>query len=153
MTLLKTMMLGLAACAGAAPAWAGEIAVTGAQLRASMGQSRNTAGYMTIVNSDTKPDRLLSASCACGAKVEAHRTSVSSGMSGMAPAGPVVVPARGSVAFQPGGLHLMVMGLKAPLKAGAAQEITLRFERAGAVKARFAVVSAVAAPMAEHHHH
>jgi hypothetical protein len=56
------------------------------------------------------------------------------------------------VAFRPGGLHLMVTGLKAPLKEGAAQEMTLRFERAGTVKARFAVTSRIPAAPLEHHH-
>lgn len=135
-----------------APALAGDITVSGARLRPSMGDSHNTAGYLTVTNTGGAPDRLLSASCACAGRVEAHRSMSGGGMATMAPAGPVAVPAHGGVAFRPGGLHLMVMGLKAPLKEGAAQEMTLRFERAGAVKARFAVTSRIApAPIGRWH--
>ena len=42
----------------------------------------------------------------------------------------IPVPAGGQVVFAPGGRHLMLTGLKAPLRAGAKAEIVLRFEKA-----------------------
>lgn len=147
-----TFGLAAALLALATPAGAGDIAVSGAQLRPTVGLSHNTAGYFVITNAGKAPDRLLSASCACAERVEAHRSMSGGGMAGMAPAGPVAVPAHGAVAFRPGGLHLMVTGLKVSLKEGAAQDITLRFERAGPVKSRFVVTSRIVAAPAEHHH-
>ena len=49
----------------------------------------------------------------------------------------VDIPAGGKVTFAPGGLHLMVMGLKAPIKAGDSVEMVLTFDRAGVVKTPF----------------
>ncbi|MGZ8364527.1 MAG: copper chaperone PCu(A)C [Caulobacteraceae bacterium] len=130
---------------------AGDLTLSNLQVRASLGSNPNTAAYLTIANAGAKPDRLLSASCACAAKVEAHQTMMHGGMSMMMAAPAVAIPARGSVSFTPGGLHLMVTGLKAPLKDGGMQEFTLRFERAGAVKAGFHVTSRIAAEAVHAH--
>jgi hypothetical protein len=45
----------------------------------------------------------------------------------------VAVPAGGEVTFKPGSYHVMLIGLKKPLKAGDAVELHLRFEKAGTI--------------------
>jgi hypothetical protein len=45
----------------------------------------------------------------------------------------VAVPAGGEVTFKPGSYHVMLIGLKKPLKAGDTVELHLRFEKAGAI--------------------
>jgi len=45
----------------------------------------------------------------------------------------LAIPAGKSVTFEPGGLHIMLMGLGAPLKAAASYRLTLTFEKAGTV--------------------
>ena len=45
------------------------------------------------------------------------------------------IPAGGSVQFKPGGYHIMLMGLKAPLKKGDMIMLQLKFEHAGLVDA------------------
>jgi copper(I)-binding protein len=127
---------------------AGDLTLSGLAVRASLGASPNTAGYLTIANAGSKPDRLLSVSCACARKVEMHASEMSGGMATMKATGPVTVPAKGSVSFAPGGLHLMVMGLNTRLNDGAMQEMVLRFERAGAVKAGFHVKAKIDQGMA-----
>ena len=138
------LFAALALAASAAPALAhevkaGDLTLSSLQMRASLGNNPNTAAYVTIANAGSKPDRLLSVSCACAAKVEAHATEMKGGMSSMRAAGPVAIPAGGKAVFAPGGLHLMVTGLNTRLADGAMQEMTLRFERAGTVKAGFHV--------------
>ena len=66
--------------------------------------------------------------------------------------GTIDVPAGGTVELQPGGLHLMLMGLKKPLVAGQAFPLTLRFEKAGAVEVQMKVVApgTEAAPAHKH---
>jgi copper(I)-binding protein len=65
----------------------------------------------------------------------------------------IPVPARGSVTLQPGGLHLMLIGLTAPLVVGDTIPVTLRFERAGEMRVMLAVQAAGArAPAARHSH-
>ena len=47
--------------------------------------------------------------------------------------GGIEIPAHGSVTLAPGGLHLMFIGLKAPLVAGEKLPVTLTFEKAGTI--------------------
>jgi copper(I)-binding protein len=137
-------------------AHAGDIAVTGAQLRASIGHSPNSAAYMTLTNAGGRADRLLSASCACAARVEIHATEVMQGMVMMESAASVNIPAHGVVSFKPGGLHLMLTGLKQPLADGGEQKLTLVFQHAGPVTAPFRIKARIdagaAAPMAGMNH-
>jgi hypothetical protein len=122
---------------------AGELTLSGLQVRASLGNSPNSAAYLTITNAGDRPDTLLSVTCACAQMVMIHRSEAKGGLSTMTDAGAVVVPPKGKAVFAPDGLHLMLMGLKAPLKDGAKQAFTLRFEHAGEVKAEFQVKASI----------
>ncbi len=148
---VASAVLALSAGAGQAhEVKAGALTLSQLQVRASLGQSPNTAAYLTIANAGAADDQLLSATCACARGVQAHRTQMTGTLSAMPSAGPVTIPAHGAVAFQPGGLHLMVMGLKAPLKEGATQTFTLRFAKAGLVTAAFHVKAQIEAAPAGH---
>lgn len=116
---------------------AGNLELIHPTMRASMGQSPTTAGYMTILNHGKTADRLRSMSCACAASVTVHEMKMTGSMASMKPVGSVEIPAGGKVTFAPGGLHLMVMGLKAPIKAGDMVEMVLTFDKAGAVNTPF----------------
>ena len=63
----------------------------------------------------------------------------------------VSAPAGGTVLFRPGGKHLMLMGLKRPLKAGDRFPVTLTFASGAKVEATFTV--GLSAPAAGHAHH
>lgn len=95
-----------------------------------------TAAYLTLKSLRDRPERLLSVSCGCAARVEAHQTTQTGGVMHMAPAA-VVVPPKGEVRFAPGGLHLMVMGLKRPIHAGDTVTMRLTFDHASPVVVRF----------------
>ena len=140
MTRAALAVLALAAASSAgAEVRAGDLTVSGAQIRAVAPGVANTAGYLTIANGGARADRLVSASCTCARSVEIHISHVMNGMAMMMPLAPVEIPAHGSAVFKPGDLHLMVMGLKAPLKDGSAQQMTLKFEHAGALSVPFEV--------------
>ena len=96
-----------------------------------------TAGYLTIVNTGAKPDTLVSLRCACAADVSAHETDDKNGMSTMRASGNVAIPGHGTVTFQPGGRHLMLMGVKGGVRVGQTVKITLRFTHAGAMTIPF----------------
>lgn len=66
----------------------------------------------------------------------------------MRPVDKVDVPARGRVAFEPGGLHLMLVDLQRPLRAGEQLALTFVFEGAGrvSVRAPIAPMGATQAP-------
>ncbi len=140
------MGLGLALALGLAAASAhadphqvrkGDITLSSRIVRASIPGSPNSAAYMVVANSGEAPDALIAARCACAAKTDIHKTEDMRGMSTMVSAAPVVVPAHGQVVFQPGGYHIMLSGLKEPLRDGGQQAITLVFRRAGAISASF----------------
>lgn len=136
------LILTLAALLSAPPALAGSVkagrlTIDQAIVRASIGHSPNTAAYLVITNAGDRPDRLMSVRCACADKVDAHIMQMMNGMMMMDDAGPVEIPAHGQAVFAPGGRHLMLTGLKAPLNDGGRQSMVLVFEHAGSVTARF----------------
>ena len=122
-----------------AAALAGPV-VSHAEIRPTFGANRMTAAYMTV--QAPVADRLVAASCACALSVELHQTVVTNGVARMTGPAPVDVPAGQPVVFAPGGRHLMVMGLKTPLKAGDKVTFKLRFEKAGAVQVEFSAQGA-----------
>jgi copper(I)-binding protein len=96
--------------------------------------SPNGAAYMTLVNKGKTPDRLLSVSTPAARRAEIHAHMMEGGMMKMRPVDHVdIVPGEPSV-LQPGGMHVMLMGLKEPLVEGKSFPLTLNFERAGAVE-------------------
>lgn len=141
--ILAVLAFAAASTAHAHEVKAGDLTLSDLAVRASLGTNPNTAAYLTIRNAGAKPDRLLSASCACAAKVETHATMTHDGMAMMHPTGPLVVPASGALTLAPGGTHLMFTGLKTRLIDGRMQDVTLRFERAGLVKAGFHVKAVI----------
>ncbi len=138
LTLAAALSL-LAAGVQAHEVKAGDLTLSDLAVRASLGNVPTSAAYLTIANAGKTPDKLLSVDCACAAMAMMHRTQTAKGVTDMAMVDQVVIPAGGKAVFSPDGLHIMLTGLKAPLKAGAMQTLTLTFEKAGKVKAGFHV--------------
>ena len=137
--LTAVAALILAGAAQAHEVKAGALTLSDLAVRATVGGVPTSAAYLTIANAGNTPDKLLSVNCACAAMAMMHRTTTQNGVSSMAMLDSVAIPAGGKAAFTPEGLHIMLTGLKRPLKAGATQTLTLRFEKAGTVKAGFPV--------------
>ncbi len=93
----------------------------------------NSAGYMTLRNTGRTADRLLSVQSDVAAAVELHKSEMKDGMMTMSPVDGIDVPAGGEAQLKSGGLHIMFIGLKQPLKAGDKVQIKLRFQQAGEV--------------------
>ncbi|MBW6533152.1 copper chaperone PCu(A)C [Sphingomonas sp. RRHST34] len=145
----------LAAPAIAQDARKGSITAAAPWSRATSHRASVGAGYLTIRNSGAQPDRLISATSPRAAKVEIHTMSLDDGIMRMRqlPDG-LEVPAGGEAALAPGGNHIMLIGLKAPLKEGERIPATLRFARAGTLKVLFTVAGPGASgPDAEHGGH
>ena len=125
---------GSAAPSVASPLASGSVAVSDAWVRPAPTTDTATAGYLTITNGGGQNDALLSATSPVAGSVEVHETSLdSSGMAGMHPVDRIPVPAGGTVKLEPGGYHLMIMGLSRTLAAGDTVELDLVFEHAGKV--------------------
>jgi len=139
-SLLKVSacVLALAAiCGGPASAQdvkAGDLVLGHAWARATPGGAQVGAGYLTIENKGTGPEKLLSGSSPAAAKIEVHEMAMKNSVMTMHPvSGGLSIPAGQTVMLAPGGYHLMLMGLKGPLKKGDKIPVTLNFEKAGNV--------------------
>lgn len=96
-------------------------------------------GYMTLVNPGPRPAALTGVESPAAERVEMHRSAMEHGIMTMSPQARIVVPAGGSVAFAPGGYHLMFLGLKRALKPGDGLPATLVFEGGLRLSTNFAV--------------
>ena len=138
---------------GAENAVSGNLAITQAWSRATPGGAKVAGGYLTIENRGAGPDRLLSGSTELARKLEIHEMAANGGVMTMRPIeGGLIIAPGSSVKFAPGGYHLMLLDLNAPLKQGEQVPVTLTVERAGAIEVLFDVqgvgAQAPAAPVA-----
>lgn len=135
-SLLCCLVL-LTACSGSEAA----LTVTNAWARPG-NTGENSAIYFVIDNPTREADTLLSAACDAAEMVELHQTSISSeGVMMMEHQDSVPVPTGAETVFQPGGLHVMLMGLTRDLKAGDVLALTLTFETAGTVQVEVEVMA------------
>jgi copper(I)-binding protein len=108
------------------------VAVEGAWARASTGKSG--AAYLSIVNRGTAPDRLLLVRTPVAEKATIHQSKMENGIVEMRPLSSITIPPGGAAQLKPGADHVMLMGLKQPLKEGQSFPLTLTFEKAGDVE-------------------
>ncbi len=96
----------------------------------------NSAAYGLLVNLTDADDTLLSASTSAASAVELHDMMISSGdVMQMNPIeGGVVIPADDAVLFEPGGKHMMLVGLTQELASGTTIDLTLSFAQSGELR-------------------
>ena len=115
----------------ALPVWAGEALNVQGWARATASKAANGVAYVTIKNSSDLTDQLLSANTLAAKKVSLHKHFMEVGMIKMRAVGSVKIPAYSTVVMKPGGLHLMLMGIKSPLVKGDSLDLSLTFQKAG----------------------
>jgi len=120
---------------------AGNIEVVHPWSRATPPGAKVAAGYLTIKNSGSEPDRLVSVTGEIAEKTEVHEMAVNGeGVMTMRPvSGGVEIPAGGEVELKPGSYHIMFMGLNRHAKEGESFSGTLTFEKAGSVTVEYSV--------------
>jgi copper(I)-binding protein len=95
----------------------------------SAAQGENSAVYLVLHNHSSTADELLSAECDCASATEIHQSMEDgSGMMQMSPMESVSLAAHSEVNFEPGGLHIMLVGLRQDLKVGAQIIVVLHFK-------------------------
>ena len=108
--------------------------------RATPPGAPTAAGFLTIENPGDAADRLLGGSTEVADRVEIHEMSMANGVMTMRRLDEgLSIPPGGAVALEPGGYHLMLIGLGAPLAPGDTVPLTLTFERAGEVAVELTV--------------
>lgn len=93
----------------------------------------NGAVFFTLNNSTGEDDTLLSASSDIAGAVEIHRSTMVDGAMKMEKQDGVLLPAGGETIFQPGGLHIMLIGLIQDLDVGDTFTVSLMMETTGEV--------------------
>jgi periplasmic copper chaperone A len=91
------------------------------------GQS-NSAAYMVLTNKSAAPHRLVAVTSPMVDHIQIHMTSNNNGVMQMREVGAVDIAAHQSQSFEPGSLHIMLLGLKQPLQPGIEVPLTLIFE-------------------------
>jgi periplasmic copper chaperone A len=128
-------------CVWAATASAADIVVSGGWFRA-LPSGQPAGGYFTMHDSGSTPTELVAASSTACGMLMLHRSVESSGTSRMMDVKSVSVPAGGTVAFAPGGYHLMCMDPGPAMAPGKTVPKTLVFSDGRKVHADFAVKNA-----------
>ena len=131
----------------------GEIEIGHPSTRATAPSARTGAGYMTLTNIGTEADRLLAAEGEIAERIEIHQTVVTDGVARMQEQteGLALEPGT-TVVLEPGGLHLMMLGLTGPLNEGDDVPLTLTFEQAGEIEIELAVEARGTGGDAHEHH-
>lgn len=107
---------------------ANQITVKNPRVRAMPPGTPSTAAYLELDNAG-EAAVLVRARADVSGRVELHEhTADEDGVMQMRRITRIEIPAKGTVALEPGGLHLMLLGLKGDLEPGEAAEINLRFD-------------------------
>lgn len=115
----------------------------------------NGAAYMIISTSGPEPDELVAAASPVAGKVELHTHLMEGDVMRMRPVKAIEVNVGEPAVLRPGGLHIMLIGLEAPLQEGTKFPLTLRFAKAGEITVDVAVKAAGASQpkhLGEHQH-
>lgn len=126
--------------AAAADYQLGALKVTQPWARATPKGAASGAAYMTVTNTGTKAMRLRCVSSDAAAKCEIHEMSMDGGVMRMRPVeGGLEVKPNQTVTLKPGGFHMMLTGLKAPLQQGKMLEATLQADGGASARVEFPI--------------
>ncbi len=119
------------------------------------GTTTGAAYFAALENTGTVADKLVRVGTPVAARVEIHAMSVDAqGVMRMREVDGIALAPKAVVRLRPGaGMHLMLIGLKAPLKEGASFPMTLEFEKAGRVEVEVKVEAPKAGAAGEMHMH
>ena len=146
--LLSIALMAFAASIQAQEAKVGSIKIENAYVRATAPGQPAAGAFMKIDNSGAA-DQLVSASSPAAGEVQLHQMSMEGNVMKMGQVKDIAVPANGSVDLKPGGYHIMLMNIKAPLKVGETVPVKLKFAKAGEVEVKLPV-NAVSSGMNMH---
>lgn len=136
MTRLIAMIAFAFVAALSAPAFAqspgaSSITIDAAWARATPGGAKTGVVYLTLTNHGADADRLVAASTPVAEKAEFHTEFEDNGVMKMRPLAAIEVKPHEKTVLKPNGMHLMLIGLKQPLKEGENFPLTLEFAHAG----------------------
>ena len=124
--ILRISTLSLLLLASCGQQEAADIQLSNAWARPTVGQVPG-AVYLTIENKGGEPDRLTGAFTDHAAMAMVHQNEVVDGIAKMRMAGEINIPSHDRIEMRPGGTHIMLEGLRAPLRSGDDFDLVLKF--------------------------
>lgn len=152
MLIRRTLFLLAASAAWAAAAQAhdyklGDIEISHPWARATPPGAPTGGGFLKLTNNGKLSDRFVGARSAMAEAVQIHESRMEGNIMRMRELDHgLEIQAGASVTLAPGSYHLMLIGLKSPLKEGTRVPLTLIFEKAGSIDVELAVVAMGATP-------
>jgi copper(I)-binding protein len=114
--------------------------VEDAWVRPAAVEGGNGAGFLTLINETGEKDALLSAEADFANSVEIHQSVMGDNDTmSMVPVDQIDLPRGETVKLEPGGYHIMLMGIDQALEPGSTVTIALNFEKAGRFEIPFEV--------------
>lgn len=150
---MRTLLAGMSLIALlAGPAWAQGIKAENVWVRATAPGQKVAGAFMDLTSE--APVSLVGGQSPVAEEVELHTMSMKDGVMRMRRVAEIKLPEGQTVKLEPGGLHVMLIGLKAPLKEGGVVPITLHTRDAAGKRGSLKLEAAVRAnPAPEHGHH
>ena len=137
---MKTLAVLLLACTfGAGAASAHEYALKSLKIdhpfaRATPPGAKTAGVFVTVENTGSQSDRLISVSSPVAGVADLHEMKVDAGVMRMRGVAALEVKPGETLELKPGGYHVMLSELRRPLKVGDKFPLTLKFENAGTVE-------------------
>ena len=148
MKRLSTLAAGLLFSAGVLAGAADNVSVQDPYVRLAPPNAAATGAFMVIRNTGDKDVKVVKADNPVSKATELHTHLNEGGVMKMRPVPAIEIKAKGEAVLKPGGLHVMMIDLKAPLKEGDSVPITLTFDDGSSKQVDARVVKPTAAPAA-----
>lgn len=130
----------------------GSINISGEFSRATLPKAPVGGGFMTIENTGSEPDRLLSVTSPVSDNVQIHEMRMEGDVMKMrALTDGLEIGAGETVTLAPGGFHIMFMGIKSSFVEGETVPVTLTFEKAGTAELELPILGSAASAAAVDH--
>lgn len=147
------LVVALIAPAAAQPFMLGDLSIHGPWSRALPAVAPNGAAYFEVENGGEEAVHIVSASSPIAERAEIHTHEMDGEVMKMRHVTSVRVPPGSTVPFEPGGLHVMLIGLKQPLVDGGSFPLTLELDGARAIEVTVEIVGAGATGRSGHGDH
>lgn len=138
MTSMRILFVAAVLSAGATHA-AAQVKVEGAWARPTVPGQQGGGGFLSITSAAA--DRVVGGSTPLAQRFELHTMAMKGDVMEMRQVDAIELPAGQKVELKPGGLHVMFIGLREPLKVGSRVPVTLKLEKAGELKVEFEVMA------------
>jgi copper(I)-binding protein len=134
LSILAILLFLLPGMAAAGDYTLGSLEIGHPWTRATPPTAPTAGGFLVVANKGATSDRLVAVRTVASQQAQIHQMKMEGDVMRMRELEKgLEIPAGGTVTLAPGGFHLMLIGLTAPLKAGTRVPVTLVFEKAGSI--------------------